>query len=298
VRAVFEKHEPARFSIPWKAADAGKVDFKGARDMHIDVSIFPILNAQGELTNVVCQWVDITERKKAEEALMQSEERLRFLSSRLLEAQEAERKRIAGELHDSIGQSLAAIKFNVENVLDKTGEDLNGRIVNSIEQIVLLVQNSIEEVRRIYTGLRPSMLDDLGIIATIGWFCREFQNTYESICIEQQLGIEEAEIPEPLKIVIFRIAQEALNNVARHSGAELVNISLESKEGRIEMAIEDNGIGFYLDSALLKGCHEKGLGIAGMKERAELSGGTFSIESVIGKGTTIHATWPSIAALR
>ena len=236
--------------------------------------------------------VDITKRKRAEEALNQSKEQLRFLSSRLLEAQEEERKRIAGELHDSIGQSLAAIKFNVENVLEETGKDLNGRILNSLEQIIPLVQNSMEEARRIYTGLRPSMLDDLGIIATIGWFCREFQKTYQSICVEQQMGIEEIEIPEPLKIVIFRIVQEALNNIAKHSGAELVNLCLERKEGCLELTIEDNGSGFDVDSALVKGSHEKGLGIAGMKERTELSGGTFCIESVIGEGSTVHAVWP------
>jgi PAS domain S-box-containing protein len=237
--------------------------------------------------------VDITERKRAEEALKQSEEQLRFLSSRLLEAQEEERKRIAGELHDSIGQSLAAIKFNVENVLKETGKNLNGRIVNSLQQIIPLVQNSMQEVRRIYTGLRPSMLDDLGIIATIGWFCREYQKTYLGICFEHQMRIEEEQIPEPLKIVIFRIVQEALNNIAKHSGAELVNVCLERKDGRIELAIEDNGSGFDVDSAQVKGSHERGFGIPGMKERTEFAGGAFSIESVIGKGTTIHATWPS-----
>ena len=239
--------------------------------------------------------VDITGRKRAEEALKQSEGQLRSLSSRLLEAQEEERKRIAGELHDSIGQCLAAIKFNVENVLKEARESLNGRIVDSLQQIIPLVQNSMEEVRRIYTGLRPSMLDDLGIIATIGWFCREFQKTYESIRIELQMGIEEGEIPEPLKIVIFRIVQEALNNIAKHSGAELVNVCLERRDGLIELAIEDNGKGFDVDSARVKDSHEKGFGIAGMKERTEFAGGTFSIESVAGKGTTIHATWPSNA---
>jgi PAS domain S-box-containing protein len=236
---------------------------------------------------------DITERKRAEEALTHSEEQLRFLSSRLLEAQEEERRRIAGELHDSIGQSLAAIKFNVENVLKETGKDLNGRIENSLQQIIPLVQNSMEEVRRIYTGLRPSILDDLGIIATIGWYCRECQKTYIGICFEHQMGIEEEEISEPLKIVIFRIVQEALNNIAKHSGAELVNVCLERKDGRIELAIVDNGTGFDVDSALVKSSREKGFGITWMKERTEFAGGTFNIESVIGKGTTVHATWPS-----
>jgi PAS domain S-box-containing protein len=234
---------------------------------------------------------EIAEHKRTQEALLQSEVQLRFLSSRLLDAQEDERKRIARELHDSIGQSLAAVKFNVENVLEEIGKEVNARIAYSLEQLIPLVQNSMEEVRRIYTGLRPSMLDDLGIIATIGWFCREFQKTYQSICIEQQIGIEEEEIPEPLKIVIFRIIQETFNNIARHSRAELVSLCLERKDGRIDLIIEDNGAGFDVDSAMLKCGHKESLGIAGMKERTELVSGAFFIESVIGEGTTIRASW-------
>jgi signal transduction histidine kinase len=259
---------------------------------YISVRFFIVKDSHGRTVKTYGVNQDITKRKRAEEALKQSKEQLRFLSSRLLDAQEEERKRIARELHDSIGQSLAAIKFNVENVLADTGKHLNGRTVNSLQQIISLVRNSMEEVRRIYTGLRPSMLDDLGIIATIGWFCRDFQRTYESICIKQQMGIEEADIPEPLKIVIFRIVQEALNNIAKHSGAESVNLCLEKKDGRIELAIDDNGAGFDVDSALAKSRHHKGLGIAGMKERTELTGGTFCMESVIGEGSTIHAAWP------
>lgn len=237
--------------------------------------------------------VDITERKRAEAALRRSEELLRLLSSRLLEAQEEERKRIARELHDSIGQSLAAIKFNVENVLEDKGKSLNRRALTSLRQIVPLVQNSMEEVRRIYTGLRPSMLDDLGIIATIGWFCRDFQKTYERICVKQQLEIEESDIPEPLKTVIFRIVQEALNNIAKHSGADSVALRLVRTVGHVELAMADNGTGFDVDMALARSSQEKGVGIAGMKERTELSGGIFRIESVIGEGSTIHAVWPA-----
>jgi PAS domain S-box-containing protein len=235
---------------------------------------------------------EINERKQTELALLESERKLRLISSQLLSSQEEERRRIARELHDSIGQSLAAIKFNVENFIEEIGKDQGGRLANSLERIVPVVQNAMEEARRIYTGLRPSMLDDLGIVATISWFCREFLRTYASICIELQTDIEEEQIPEPLKIVIFRIVQEALNNIARHSRAELVNLSLVGQDGLIELVIEDNGIGFDLESALARSYHEKGLGIAGMKERTELSGGVFDIESFIDEGTTILASWP------
>jgi signal transduction histidine kinase len=232
------------------------------------------------------------ERKHTEDALTHSREQLRLLSSQLLATQEEERRRIARELHDSIGQSLAAIKFNVENILNDIHKEQVGGMVNSLERIIPVVQNAIEEARRIYTGLRPSCLDDLGIIATISWFCREFQKTYTNIWIEQQIDIEEEDIPEPLKIVIFRIVQEALNNIARHSEAELINLFFVRKDGHIQLTIEDNGNGFDLDSPPTKADHEKGLGITGMEERTKLAGGIFRIESVIGEGTTIHTSWP------
>jgi signal transduction histidine kinase len=232
------------------------------------------------------------QRKHTEDALAHSREQLRLLSSQLLVTQEEERRKIARELHDSIGQSLAAIKFNVENVLGEMDRHHAAGMVNSLERIIPVVQNAMEEARRIYTGLRPSCLDDLGIIATISWFSREFQKTYTNIWIDQHIDVEEEDIPEPLKIVIFRIVQEALNNIARHSEAEWVNLSFVRKDGFIQLTIEDNGNGFDLDSPPVKGKHEKGLGITGMKERTKLAGGVFSIESVIGEGTTIHTSWP------
>ena len=231
-------------------------------------------------------------RKHTEETLAHSEEQLRLLSTQRLITQEEERRKIARELHDSIGQSLAAIKFKVENVLGKFDRHRDESVIESLEMIIPVVRSAMEEARRIYTGLRPTLLDDLGIIATLSWFCREFARTYRDICVEPQIEIEEEMIPERLKIVIFRIVQEALNNVARHSRAELVNLGLARKDGRIELTIEDNGVGFDLDATLAKSGNDKGLGIAGMKERTELAGGSFNIESIRGEGTVILATWP------
>jgi signal transduction histidine kinase len=231
------------------------------------------------------------QRKHTEDALAHSRQQLQLLSSQLLSTQEEERRRIARDLHDSIGQSLAAIKVSVENALNSIDKNHTLTTITSLERIIPVVQNAMEEARRIYTGLRPSCLDDLGIIATISWFCRQFQKTYTNIWIEQQIDIEEENISEPLKIVIFRIVQEALNNIARHSVAEWVNLSLVRKDGLTQLTIEDNGIGFDLDSSAEKASHGKGLGITGMKERTKLAGGDFRIDSVIGEGTTIHASW-------
>jgi PAS domain S-box-containing protein len=230
---------------------------------------------------------DITDHKRAEEALRESEKQLRYLSSQLLTAQENERERIARELHDGIGQSLSAVKFSVENSLKQINNETAGPAVKRLGAVIPMIQDSIEEVRKIAMDLRPSVLDDLGILATIGWFCREFQTIYSSIRIEQQLDIREDEVPDPLKTAIYRVLQEALNNVAKHSNANLANISLRRMEGMIELVIKDNGIGFDLEEA-----PRKGLGLSSMKERIELSGGSFTIESATGTGTIIRASWP------
>jgi signal transduction histidine kinase len=225
-------------------------------------------------------------RKKTENALKESESQVTNLTSQLLLAEENERKRIAHELHDSLGQSLNAIAFNVRTTLARVGDKVKTGF-ESLEAIMPIIQQSIEEVKRIGMNLRPSILDDLGLLPTIGWFLREYQTTYPNIRVEKQTAIEEKQVPDPLKAVIYRILQEGMNNIARHSKASLVSISLMRKEdARIELVIEDNGIGFNMESV------NKGIGLGSMRERAEFSGGSFDIESVRGKRTVIRASWP------
>jgi PAS domain S-box-containing protein len=229
-------------------------------------------------------------RFNLEEELRESENRLRILSSKLLSVQEGERKQVAREIHDSIGQTLAAIKFGLETKLSQMGGG-TARPGVSIENIISLTQNGIEESRRIQMDLRPSILDDLGIIATLNWFSREFQKTYSDIHIDKEINIQENEVPDTLKTVIYRIAQEALNNIAKHSKAFLVLLSLRKENNTIELTIQDNGIGFDLEATLSVESYKRGLGLSSMRERVELSGGTFFMESVQGKGTRIEASW-------
>jgi PAS domain S-box-containing protein len=224
--------------------------------------------------------------------------KLRLLSSQLLKVQESERKRISRELHDSIGQSLAAIKFGAENVLTKMREGANQASISLLDALIPLVQNASAEVRRIHTDLRPSLLDDLGIIATISWFCREFEKLYSGLSIEKQINVHEKDVPDNLKIVIFRILQEALNNVAKYGKADLVRVALEGSDEQMELVITDNGQGFDLNQARSETVLEGGFGLTSMKERAELSGGVFSIKSAKGKGTTVRASWKHPIALQ
>jgi PAS domain S-box-containing protein len=227
-------------------------------------------------------------RFNLEEELRTSENRLRLLSSQLLVAQEKERRRVAAELHDSIVASLSAVKFQIENVANQMKQGTAKP--ESIGLLIERIQESIVETRRIMADLRPSVLDDLGIAPAISWFCREFQKTYPSINIEKEIGTEERDVPESLKTAIFRISQEALNNIAKHSKANHVNLSLQKNDTGIELTIRDNGQGFNLNTIRPDG-PGKGLGLVGMRERAELSDGVFTIESIAGEGTTIRVSW-------
>ncbi|MEW6440367.1 MAG: PAS domain S-box protein [bacterium] len=250
---------------------------------------FPFTDVDGS-TLILEMGIDITERKQAEERLKESEKQLRYLSSELLTAQERERRRIAGELHDSVAASLGAVKYSIERLL--VGGHQDERSQEGSRDILAKVQQTIRETRRIMSDLRPSMLDDLGILPAIQWFCREFEKTYAGILIEKRIEIEENEIPDSLRTPAFRILQEALNNIAKHSRATSVSLSLQKSDERIELSIRDNGRGFDAQSKVQARKLGSGLGLVSMRERAELSGGSFAIDSQPGAGTAVRVSWP------
>lgn len=231
------------------------------------------------------------ERKRAEEALRESEKQLKLLSSKLLIVQEEERTSLAQELHNSIGQPLVAVKFGLENTLNQM---VRGTVSpKSVEHLIPMIRQAIDEVRKIYMGLRPTILDDFGVITAINWLCRQFNAAYPEIHLERETLIGEDKVAENLKIVIFRVLQEALNNIGRYSEAGFVHIALEETGGTIALSIKDDGVGFDIKEILSSKNPRKGLGIASMKERTMISGGTFAVESSRGEGTTIRASWPS-----
>ncbi len=213
------------------------------------------------------------------QTVKESEKQLKYLTSQLITAQEDERRRVAHDIHDSLGSQLSAVKFKIE--------DFFKIMPGASESITAALQEAISESRRIQMDLHPSILDDLGIAPTLTWFCRKFETTYP-LKIEQKVALKEDEVPKPLKRVIYRISQEAFNNIAKHSKAKRAHLSLQKNSDTIELIIQDNGQGFELtiDTS------QKGLGLSSMKERTEVSGGTFSIQSTKGKGTIVRACWP------
>ena len=264
----------------------------------------------GRIVKATVVSYDITERKQIEEELRkskdelevrvqertadlaQSKKQLQILASQIVSAQENERKRIALEVHDVLGSSLSAIKFKVEEALLHLPKDGTSNISKPLEALIPLIQDTIEEARRIQADLRPPLLDDLGIVATFSWFCRRFETIYSGIKVEQTVTIREEEVPDNLKIALFRIAQEAMNNIGKYARADLVHLGLRKVDSSIELFIRDNGEGFDLESMFSRESSKKGLGLSSMKERVEFSGGSFSIESAKGKGTVIRAVWP------
>ncbi len=179
--------------------------------------------------------IEIVERLKIEQALQESKEQLRILASQILSAQENERKRIALEVHDVLGSSLSAIKFKVEEAMLHLPKDGTLNISRPLGTLIPLIQDTIEEVRRIQSDLRPPLLDDLGIVPTLSWFCRRFETIYSGIKVEQAVAIPEEEVPDHLKIVLFRITQEAMNNIGKHARADSVNLGLQKVDGAIEL---------------------------------------------------------------
>jgi PAS domain S-box-containing protein len=236
--------------------------------------------------------LDITARKQAERALQDSQRELRLLSAQLLTAQEEERARIARELHDSVGQSLSGVKFIAESALIRERQQEFGSVREALELFVPKIQQTIEEVRRLSMALRPSILDDLGLLETISWHCQEFQSSYLRTRLDTHIAVREEEIPDPLKLSIYRILQEALNNVTKHSGADRVVISLAETAGVLQLTVEDNGRGFAVESVSSQDGSQRGFGLGSMRERAYLSGGTVSVNSAEGNGTIVQAVWP------
>jgi signal transduction histidine kinase len=232
------------------------------------------------------------ERAKQMEALRQSEKQLKVLSSKLMEAQENERKRLAHELHDSIGASLTAVKFGLERELSRTREGQAAPDTALLEQLASTVEATLKDLKSIYGNLRPLIIDDLGVLPAIRSLIRRFSEVQHRVKFESSLLVEEEKIPESLKIVIYRLCQEALNNISKHSEATEAALTLSKKKNAVVLIVRDNGRGFDLREVLAEEGHRGKLGLESMKERVEMSGGSFTILSSKTKGTTIRAIWP------
>jgi len=237
-----------------------------------------------------------TDRKIAElqaarlEESRQRETMRAELFRRVVAAQEAERQRIARDLHDETGQSLTAIGMGLRGLSGKIGQR-NKDAVATLHKLETLTADSLQELQRLMTDLRPSHLDDLGLSAALRWYAARIQE-HSSLSVRVDIHGEECELDDAMKITIFRIIQESLNNVIKHAQATHVNIHLHFEEKRVRINIFDNGIGFDRDEVRQRRTSRPSLGLAGMEERAALLGGTVTVQSRLGYGTEIEALIP------
>jgi signal transduction histidine kinase len=186
---------------------------------------------------------------------------------------------------------LTLIRLGLEECSALLAENSHAEAEEALQKLRLKLKDAFDELRRVAMDLRPSTLDDLGILATLSWFFREFENACHGIKIEKHLLVQESSIPVQLKISIFRILQEAICNIVKHANADHIRVSLMKTGDVLHLSIEDNGTGFD-PIALDNYCpHGKGLGLVSMKERANISGGTYRIDSAISKGTRINVSW-------
>ena len=231
---------------------------------------------------------DVTAEKAAEAALLTSRQQLRVLSGRVLAAQETERRRVAHELHDELGQALTAIKIN----LQAAGRSRAGTAAVLEDENIRIVEQTLQHVRDLALALRPSMLDDLGLLPALRWLTEQ-QSTRTGLPVVLRAPSRLQRLSPDLETAVFRIVQEALTNIARHAHATEVEISLQVEVGALRVDISDNGVGFDVPAMQQRAAEGASIGVLGMAERASLVGATLTIHSERGRGCTISLVCPT-----
>jgi PAS domain S-box-containing protein len=257
-------------------------------------TLSPIRDEKRTVSGIVVIFQDITEQRKADKEredlfreVSTARERLKILSRRLIEVQESERRKLARELHDEVGQMLTAIKINLQTTIKVSAKEAIPHLNDSVE----LVDDVLNQVRNLSLDLRPSMLDDLGLVPALRWYVDK-QSRRTGLQANISAEIAGKRFAPEIEITCYRILQEAINNVIKHSSADKLNVELWTDDEELHLRIADDGKGFNVYSALRRALNGESTGILGMQERVELVGGKLRINSVPGEGTDIHAIFP------
>jgi len=240
------------------------------------------------IRGIVFNYRDITKRKQAEGKLKQSRQRLQVLSRRLVDVQETERRHLARELHDEIGQALTVAELNLQAMLQSPGTDaLAPRLKESLE----VVDRVLVQVHDLSLNLRPSMLDDLGLEAALRWYTQKHA-TLAGLQAEVRADHLEQRLDPMIETECFRVAQEAVNNVVKHAKARTLVVELTVNEQQLHLSVRDDGVGFDVAVARDQAVKGQSLGLLSMEERATLAGGGLQYHASPGGGTEVHAWFP------
>jgi PAS domain S-box-containing protein len=255
-----------------------------------------LLEAKDNLENKVREETNVlnesNESLRSEVTAVAQKEKLRVaLLRKIVRTQEDERKRIAREIHDHIGQQMTGLKLNLQLLHDDYKED--SKLISRITKLQSIANQIDSEVDFLAWELRPSVLDDLGLSAAIKKFVVEWSEHFKISAEFEQIGLDGKHLLPEIEINLYRIGQEALNNICKHAKATNVSVLLERRDGTVRLIIEDNGQGFKPTENIVITDNDRGMGLLGMKERAELVSGAFEIESSAGNGTTIYVKVPA-----
>ena len=253
--------------------------------------ISPVFNTEGNITNFIAVKEDISERKKNEAELLKLNEELQSLSTHLITVREEERKHIAKEIHDELGQTLTLLKLDISWIISHLDTDKN-TLTERLQQIKKLTDETVQTSRRLYNYIYPQMIDDIGLIETIQWHSKSYLNN-QNIDLEiwHNFTVDTLIKDTNTCLVLFRIYQESFTNILRYADADKVAIEINIEEDQhVVMIIKDNGVGFIVDEVDTKLHH----GILGMRERVKALKGSISIESKPGEGTTTRVRLPII----
>ncbi|MGC2521000.1 MAG: PAS domain-containing protein [Burkholderiales bacterium] len=249
-----------------------------------DWNLAPVLNDSGDVETLIFCLDEVTDQRRAEERLRHTLDQLRNLSTMLVDIQENERRRIARVLHDEIGQELTAVKLIIGNYINASGAGQDRTLRGALAG----VNEVMDRVRQISLDLRPPVLDDLGLLPALVWLIdRCYALTGLTVSFKHS-GVDER-LPQEIETAAYRIAQEALTNVARHAGVQRASLAVSGTEHAIMLKIADRGRGFDLPAVLKTGTSS---GLMGMRERARALGGRVTVEAAPGAGTTVLAELP------
>jgi signal transduction histidine kinase len=256
----------------------------------VEIIAAPLWGSDGTFQGIIESMRDVTEQVRAQEALQQYAERLRALSAQLAEVAEAERQRLACELHDQVGQRLTALGINLNIVRTQLPEEAGDAIRYRLEDSLSLVEQTAERIRDVMSDLRPPVLDDYGLLAALHWYGEQFaRRTGIAIDVEGEEPVPR--LATRVESALFRITQEALTNVAKHAQATNVLVSVHVQDESLRLIVADDGIGFDSGPKAGPGAGH-GWGLLSMTERAEGVGGRCRIESVPGQGTRVSVEVP------